>query len=165
MAQGHAAHRATRAQGDIMKDPVAHRPRVGVLGPAVVALSLCVSAVALAAELPAFRKGTWEFHRTVDGQDSSAKPTTMTNKKCADPSADMKRMNEMLSKQGCKFSATSAKANVYSFSADCKMQGVSGQSQSVITVESDSAYTVQVTGSAGGRSTKEFLVARRVGDC
>jgi len=158
-------HSLLRVKGDIMKEPVAHLPRIGFLGPAVVTLSLCLSTVALAAELPAFRKGTWEFHRTVDGQDSSAKPTTMTNKKCTDPSADMKRMNEMLSKQGCKFSAATVKANVYSFSAECKMQGVSGQSQSIITVESDSAYTVQVTGSGGGRSTKEFLVAKRVGDC
>jgi hypothetical protein len=45
------------------------------------------------------------------------------------------------------------------------MQGISMQSQSIVTVESDSAYTVQVTGSRGGRATKELLVAKRVGDC
>jgi ABC-type transport system involved in cytochrome bd biosynthesis fused ATPase/permease subunit len=148
-----------------MRELVAHLLRIRFLRSVAVMLSLCLFAIALAAELPPFRKGMWEFHRTVDAQDSSAKPTTMTNKKCTDPSADMKRMNEMLSKQGCKFSATTVKANVYSFSAECKMQGASGQSQSTITVESDSAYTVLVTGSGGGRSTKEFLVAKRVGDC
>jgi hypothetical protein len=130
-----------------------------------VALSLSLSAIAFAAELPPFRKGMWEFNRTVDGQGPGGKPATMTNKKCTDPSADMKRMNDMLSKQGCKFSARSAKANVYSFSSECQMQGISMQSQSIVTVESDSAYTVQVTGSGGGRSTKELLVAKRVGDC
>ena len=148
-----------------MRKRVAHLRRTSLLRPVAVTLSLCLSAIALAGELPPFRKGVWEFHRTVDSQDSGAKPGTMTNKKCTDPSADMKRMNEMLSKQGCKFSAPSAKANVYTFSSECQMQGVSMQTQSIITVESDSAYTVQVTGSGGGRSTKELLVARRVGDC
>lgn len=148
-----------------MRRRVAHLPGIPFLRPIAVILSLPLSAIALAGELPPFRKDVWEFHRTVDGQDSSAKPTTMTNKKCTDPTADMKRMNEMLSKQSCKFSAPSAKANVYSFSPECRMQGVAMQSQSILTVESDSAYTVQVTGSGGGRSTKELLVAKRVGDC
>jgi hypothetical protein len=148
-----------------MRVPVVHMPRIPLLRLTAVAVSLSVSAVAFGAELPPFRKGMWEFNRTVDGQGPGGKPATMTNKKCTDPSADMKRMNDTLSKQGCKFSAPSAKANVYSFSSECQMQGISMQSQSIVTVESDSAYTVQVTGSGGGRSTKELLVAKRVGDC
>jgi Protein of unknown function (DUF3617) len=148
-----------------VKVPAVYLHRILFLQPAAVALLLCLSARAFAAELPPLRKGMWEFNRTVEGQGPGGKAATMTNKKCTDPSADMKRMTDLLSKQGCKFSAPSAKANVYSFSSECQVQGVAMQSQSVITVESDSSYTVQVSANGGGRSTKELLVAKRVGDC
>lgn len=58
-----------------------------------------------------------------------------------------------------------AKGNVYTFSSQCQLQGISSQTRSVITVESDSAYTVQVTGTTAGKATNELLKARRVGDC
>jgi hypothetical protein len=45
------------------------------------------------------------------------------------------------------------------------MQGLHVQSKSVITVESDSAYKVEVTSTGAGVPTKELLVAKRVGDC
>lgn len=139
----------------------------GVRFPCFGALAIlgCVSLAALAADLPSFRKGMWEFKRTVEGQGAGGKPVTLSNKKCTDPSADMKHMNELLAKQGCKVSAVSSKGNTHSFTSSCQVQGVPMQSQSVMTVQSDSAYTVQVSSSGGGRRTKEMLTARRVGDC
>ena len=130
-----------------------------------LAILSCLSLAALAADPPSFRKGMWEFTRTVEGQGAGGKPVKLTNKKCTDPSADMKRMRELLAKQGCKASAVSSKGNTRTFSSTCQVQGVAVLSQNVMTVQSDSAYTVQVSSSGGGRSTKEILTARRVGDC
>ena len=132
---------------------------------ATVLLLPAVSFTALAGDPPTLRKGMWEFNRTVEGQGAGGKPITLTNKKCADPSADMKRMKESLSKQGCKFTAPTINANTYTVSSECKIQGVPVQSQSVVTIESDSAYRVQVTSGGGDRSTKELLIAKRVGEC
>lgn len=140
-------------------------PRPGRLKHCAAALALLLATPALADEIPAFRKGLWEFNRTVEGQGQGGKPATMSSRKCVEPSADMRQMNAMLAKQGCKFSPTQRKGNAYSFAADCQMQGLSMKSQSVLTVESDSAYTVQVTSSGGGQATRELLKARRVGDC
>lgn len=129
------------------------------------ALLLGPAAFAFAAELPSFRQGLWEFNRSIQPQSPSGKPTTVADKRCTDPTADMKRMNDMLAKQGCRFSPVSASGNVFTFSSTCQIQNVSAQSSSTLTRESDSAYTVQVasTGSAG--ASKELLVAKRVGDC
>lgn len=129
------------------------------------ALCLLVVAASALADLPPLRKGMWEFKRTVEGQGAGGKPVTLTNKKCTDPTADMKRINELLTKQGCKFSQVSSKGNTHSFTSSCQVKGVPMQSRSVVTVQSDSAYTVQVSSSGGGRSTKETLTAKRVGDC
>jgi hypothetical protein len=132
---------------------------------AVATLLFLLSGLASAAELPGFRQGKWDFQRTVEGQAAGGKPVTLTNQKCTDPSADMKKMHEVMSKQGCTFSGVAAKGNVYSFSSTCKIQGADVEFASEMTVESDSAYTVDVTSTGGGQSTREHLVAKRVGDC
>lgn len=129
------------------------------------ALSLLAVTAASAGDLPTFRKGLWEFNRTVAAQNVGGKGTTLTNRNCADPSADMKRMNDMLAKQGCTFSPISAQGNAYTFSSECRIQGVLSQSKSVLTAEGDSSYTVQVTGTTAGQPTNELLKAKRVGDC
>jgi hypothetical protein len=82
----------------------------------------------------------------------------------------MKRQNAMFAKAGCTISPVTRKGDIYSFVADCKGGGAGKVvSQSVITVESDSAYTVEVESSGdagpGGGKRSEVLKARRVGDC
>lgn len=94
----------------------------------------------------------------------------MVSKKCTSPSDDMKRQNAMLEKAGCRFSPMKKKGNTYTFTTECTVKNPSGgtligRTTSIITVESDSAYKVQVDGTANGQSTKELLIARRVGDC
>ena len=42
---------------------------------------------------------------------------------------------------------------------------MSSRSTSVISVESDSAYRVEVDVVTDGQSSKERLVAKRIGDC
>lgn len=129
------------------------------------ALSLPVATAASAAVLPSFRKGMWEFNRTVAGQSAGGKSATLTGRKCADATADMKRMQDMLAKQGCTFSPVSAKRNVYTFSSDCRIQGLQSQSKSVLTAEGDSSYTMRVTGATAGQPANELLKAKRAGEC
>lgn len=117
---------------------------------------------AMADDLPVFRKGLWEFNRTDDA--SGGQPQTMKTQKCVDPTEDMKKQDQMLAQAGCK-SSGSRTGDKYSVSADCVVQGVAMQSKSVVTVESDSAYRIDVESQQGGKATKEVLIARRIGDC
>lgn len=123
------------------------------------------SAATLADELPVLAPGMWEFKRTVESQGAGGKPMNVENRKCTDPTAEMRKSNDMLAKQGCTFSPVSKSGATYTFTSDCRIQGVRYQSRSVITVESASAYRVDVTSSGSGPSTKEVLVAKRTGDC
>jgi hypothetical protein len=119
--------------------------------------------VCRAEELPQFRKGVWEFNRTMAGP--SGRTQTVATKKCTSPTDDMKKQNDMLAKAGCKFSAVTRSGSSYTFTSQCSVQGVSAQSKSVISVDSDAAYKVDVESQQGGEKIKEILVARRIGDC
>jgi len=114
---------------------------------------------------PIFRQGMWEFNRTVENIGSPGKPQTITTKKCTNPTEDMKKQNEMVSKIGCKTSPLVKNGKTYSFSTECKIQGAIAQSASVITVENDSAYNIKIHSQSDGRGTNETLQARRTGDC
>ncbi len=128
----------------------------------LLALALGASVCAVADDLPVFRQGLWEFDRSVDGGDG--KPVALTTQKCSDPTADMKKKNEE-ALGTCKMSPIARSGNIYTFSAECTILGVSMQSKSVITAESDSAYRVDIDALQDGITTKELLMAKRVGDC
>ena len=104
----------------------------------VLAATLATGPVA-ADDSPALRSGIWEFNRTVETSGTPGKAQAIQTKKCTGPSDDMKRQNEMLTKGGCKFSPVVRAGNTCTYSAVCKLQGASGTSKSVLTVESDSA--------------------------
>lgn len=128
---------------------------------------LMCAAVAVAAELPQFRKGMWEYSRVM--ADPSGKPKTVSRSECSNPGEDMKKQNEMLTKSGCTFSPLQQQGNAYTFTAECSMsagnQKIVSKTTSTITVESDSVYTVKVEGETNGARTSETLTARRTGDC
>ncbi len=128
--------------------------------------ALCATGTAAAAdEWPPLRQGMWEFNRSIETPGKGGKPQTMQMKECTNPTEDMKRQNEMLSKGGCKFSPVTRSGNVYSYSAQCKMQGMAGTSKSVLTVDGDSSYMIRIESDFGGEATREVLRARRTGDC
>ena len=140
-------------------------PSLGSIAATLLVAGLCGPALApaaMAAELPTFRPGLWEFKRTVEGGRG---PQTLANQKCTNPTEDMKKGRQSLAGVGCTFTPLTQSGSSYTFTADCLIQGVKRQSKSVITVASDSAYTVDVEAHQGGASTKEHLVARRIGDC
>ncbi len=114
-------------------------------------------------ELPSFRQGMWKFHRTVEKK-------TLEVTKCTSPAEDMKKQNTMLEKIGCRFSPARKSGNTYTFTVDCSIKSPSGaaiksRTTSVMAVESDSAYKVEIDVVTDGHATKELLVAQRVGDC
>jgi hypothetical protein len=118
---------------------------------------------ALADDLPKFRQGLWEFKRSVDGGDG--RPAELTNQKCTSPTEDMNRKTESMAQAGCRPSPVNRSGNLYSFSLKCTIQGIEIESRSVISFESDSAYRVDVESKQGNSTTRELLVARRLGDC
>jgi len=129
----------------------------------LVGLAVVVADLARADEPPVFRQGLWQFDRTVGGQK-------LQTKSCTNPSEDMKRENAILEKGGCKSSPSKRSGNAYTFTVDCTItppgsDPMNVRSTSVVTVESDSAYDVDITTTGAGVSTQERLVARRVGDC
>lgn len=131
-----------------------------------VALAGLAPAAGLAAAdvWPVLRRGQWEFTRTMETAGAPGKPRVVTTK-CTDPVEDMKQQNAMLSKSGCRFTPVVKAGSTYTFSAECSMPGYSGRSKSVMTVASDSAYTVNVESTSGKDTTREVLRARRTGDC
>jgi hypothetical protein len=134
-----------------------------VTGMLLLAACSAAGGPAGADEVPALRQGLWKFHRVVAG-----KPMDVT--RCADPREDMKRQNAMLTKFGCRFTPLKRIGNTYTFIADCTIKNSAGgtvtsHSKSVITVESENAYKVEVETSANGQTQKELLLARRTGDC
>ena len=136
-------------------------PRVAASVAAGVALSVVTAS--RAEDPPPFRQGLWQFDRSVGTQK-------LQTKECTNPSEDMKEQNALLTKGGCTFTPSTRSGKTYAFSAQCTINApgsgqVTARSSSVLTVESDSAYRVEITTTGAGTSTNETLVARRVGDC
>ena len=133
------------------------------LAAALAATGAFAPGTAAADELPAFRKGLWEYDRTMErggGPKQSVKA-----RQCVDPTEDMNRQRAMLSQSGCKFSPIARNGNVYTYSARCTMAGLTVESRSALKLESDAAYRLEVESSEGGIASREVLIARRVGDC
>lgn len=140
-----------------------HRSRVTPIAGAFALVALVgASCPAIADELPTLRQGLWEFQRNVG-------PKKVESTRCLSPTEDMKRQNAMLERNGCEFSPVKQVGNTYTFGASCPMKTPGGEirstSTSVLTVDGDSSYRLEVHGSLDGESTSEKLVARRVGDC
>ena len=64
--------------------------------------------------------------------------------RCVSPTDDMREQNRQLVAAGCKATDVVKIDNVYSFTADCKIEGVTMQSKSVVTVEGDSGYRAEI---------------------
>jgi hypothetical protein len=140
-------------------------PTIRAAAGALVAGALPLFSAPIAAEeAPAFRPGLWEFKRTID-PGVAGKSQELASTRCASPSEDMKRQREKLQQVGCTFSPVSRSGKVYTFTAQCPVHGVQGESKTALTVESDSAYSVRVEIKQGAQTATEVLKARRTGEC
>lgn len=126
-------------------------------------VALFIADASRAEDPPPFRQGLWQFDRSVGAQK-------LQTKECTNPTEDMKQQNTLLTKGGCKFTPSTRSGKTYTFSAECTINApgsapITARSTSVLTVESDGAYKVEITTTGAGTSTSETLLARRVGDC
>jgi len=126
-----------------------------------------LAVVAGAQEPPTFRKGLWEFTRSVEG--SGQPKSTLSKKVCTSPTEDMLRQREQGAKGGCQYSGVSRAGNIYRYTAACPIPNGKVTSKSVLTAQGDSAYSIKIEseGVMGGQTgtTKEELSAKRLGDC
>ena len=140
-----------------------HRKRMIVATLTAILISTLACGPLLADDLPSLRQGLWNFQRTVNGEKIEAT-------KCTSPTEDMKQMSAKLEKSGCRLSPVKKKGNVFTYTADCSMKMPTGatlnsRSTSVLTVEGDSSYRLEVDAVTDGQVSKERLVAKRIGDC
>ena len=128
-------------------------------------IEAAAAAAAFADPWPTLRPGMWEYRRTMVRSEQPGKPIVLTKRRCGNPTEDMKRQSAQLTAAGCRFSPVRKAGNVYTYGAQCSMAGMQVQSRSTLTVESPDAYRLFVESREGGGTSKETLVARRVGDC
>jgi len=134
-----------------------HRSKGALAGVALLLGLFFMPVLANGDELPAFRHGRWEFHRTMGGKSTEIR-------KCIDPSENI------LQKEGCKFSSIKKAGNIYTFTADCPEVNplspqLGGRTTVVLDVKSDSFYQVVSERMVDGVTVKEYLDARRRADC
>jgi hypothetical protein len=138
-------------------------------------LAFATAAIALAAATPAslaydgptFRSGLWKFERSLetDGKttnrlQANGLPIRQEVTRCVNPTPAVKA--EFTPFEACKpldFQKTDGR---YVIERSC---GGGSPIKAEIDVKSDSAYTEINEGNIGKMSTKETVVAQRIGDC
>lgn len=144
-------------------------PARAALGVGLLAAALSIpSAFAAKNDFPRLKQGEWEFVRKSANAPKNAQDLAV--KECLDPVASMREQNAIMVKAGCTFDPPRIEGRTYTYLARCDIPNV-GKSvaRSVLTYESDSAYTVAVEseGEMNGKPMKiaETLIAKRVGNC
>jgi hypothetical protein len=143
--------------------------RPGVLAAAAAFALFAAMPASFAYDGPTFRSGLWKFERTLetDGKPTDRLPTSglsidreMT--RCVNPTAALKAEFTPSHFGACKTKDVRKTDGGYVFQKTC---GGDAPVETQIDVKSDSAYTETNQGSIGNISTKETVVAQRVGDC
>lgn len=139
-----------------------------------VAVTACVSwmlstvSVAYADEWPKFRKGVWQFKRTLVDVGSARKAdeerVLFKNevRRCVDPSESMKETFRPASVGKCQSTRPERIANKYVFAKRCDYMG---PVRTTINVLSDSAYTEINEVQVGQFPRTDTVIARRVAEC
>jgi hypothetical protein len=125
--------------------------------------------LAVAEEWPRFRKGVWQFDRTleligvVDDSDEKARVLIRSQMtRCVDPSEAMKETFKPLAVGSCHSRPPERIANRYVFPLRCDYMG---PVRTTIDVESDTAY-IEVNELTVGRLPRtDTVVARRIAEC
>jgi len=143
------------------------RPGVLIVATAIALFAAMPSCFAY--DGPTFRSGLWKFERTLetDGKPTDRLPTSglsidreMT--RCVNPTAAVKAEFTPSHFGACKTKDVRKTDGGYVFQKTC---GSDLPVETQIDVKSDSAYTETNQGSIGKISTKETVVAQRIGDC
>jgi len=114
---------------------------------------------------PSFRKGMWHFVRTLELVVSSRNRHQLFERemtRCVDPTEAMKVTFSSASVGDCRSAKPERANNEYTFSNRCDYMG---PVRTVITVQSDEAYTEVNELTVGNLPRTDSVVARRIGDC
>lgn len=158
-----ARQKPSRCEG---KSSSVGRRRVLAIAAAAVALFAAMP-VGLAYDGPTLRRGLWKFERTLetDGKETNRLQTSgllidreMT--RCVNPTSAMKAQFNPFG--ACKPKNFRTTDGGYVFQKFC---GSGAPIETQIDVRGDGAYTLINQGNIGKMSTKETVVAQRVGDC
>jgi hypothetical protein len=136
------------------------------VGCLAAAISVAIHAAA-ADDFPVLKPGLWEYRHTnnsIQGQVSGA-PGARSVRQCANPSEDMKKKWTRLAGGDCQFSPITHDGSRYTYRSVCKRYDVEFHISSVVTVQSDSEYSVNTESRRGSGASNETLVAHRVGNC
>jgi hypothetical protein len=117
---------------------------------------------------PSFRRGMWQFERTLEYIGPSRLPQHASflqreeMMRCVDPTESMKETFKPLTVGACHSVKPEKVDNRYVFSMRCDYLG---PVRTVIEVEGDAAYTEINELTVGNFPRKDTVIARRVGDC
>jgi hypothetical protein len=119
---------------------------------------------------PTFRSGLWKFERTLetngeatDRLQTSGLSIARQMTRCVNPTLELKEELTPLKVIGaCSTRDLRKTDDGYVFEKIC---GNSAPIRSEVNIKSDSAYTEIHEGNIGKLSTKEIVVAHRIGDC
>ena len=164
----HAAHWETT----MIVDGALARPKTFVRSLSVV-VALILAAPLLSSQAqaeesfvgPTFRKGLWRFVRTleiVNPQNVRQKLLEREMTRCVDPTHAMKATFSTNSIGSCHSSRPVKVNNKYTFSNRCDYMG---PVSTVITVQSDEAYTEVNQVTVGKLPRTDLVIAKRIGDC
>ncbi len=139
--------------------PIPYRSVSRALAFALASVLGLPAVVAAGEEVPTFRKGMWEYEKTlvINGKEMTKKVS-----QCTDPTNEINGTLTPMNLGNCKSSPAEKHGNQYKISTNC---GPGNDSHIVITVESDSKYTEINEGTLGKVKSTETTIARRVGDC
>jgi hypothetical protein len=136
------------------------------IGAAAITL-IAAAPACLAYDGPTFRSGLWKFERSLetDGQttdrfQNNGLPIKREMTRCVNPTPDVKA--DFTPVEACKPRDIQKADGRYVIERVC---GGYSPIKTEIDVKSDSAYTEINEGNIGKISTKETVVAQRIGDC
>jgi hypothetical protein len=140
-----------------------------VLTIAAAGALFAASSASFAYDGPTLRSGLWKFERTLeaDGKptdrvQTSGLPIDRETTRCVNPTLALKAESTPLHAGACNTKDFRKTDGGYVFQRTC---GGAEPIKTEIEVKSDSAYTEINEGNIGKTSTKEMVVAQRVGDC
>lgn len=150
----------------------AHPSRFPTPAAALVAAAafLCGGAAAIdSIPLDQLQPGLWKVERKIEKLDHNpVEHETRNTEYCASPKKEIARtlrVADML----CKTNDSKVGDNRYRIHATCRLPGIRGENTTIITIVSAGEYTAEVEtiGSKFGEKQhrKEFISARRAGDC
>jgi hypothetical protein len=131
----------------------------------VVAVPMAVSSARAeeeAFEGPKFRKGEWHFVRTLEAAKGKIRLLEREMTRCVDPTLAMKAVFSSASVGNCHSEKPQRVANKYIFAKRCDYMG---PVSTVITVQSEDAYTEVNELTVGKLPRTDLVVAHRIGNC